>query len=41
MLNIVILEGLPKVGKTTLANYIKSKNLKNVFIADELLKYKK
>ena len=37
MKNIVFLEGLPKVGKTSLLNFIKEKKLKNVFVADELL----
>ncbi len=36
MHKIIFFEGLPKVGKTTLINYIKNKNLPDVFVADEL-----
>lgn len=36
MRKIVILEGLPKVGKSTLLQKIKSKNLDNVYTVDEL-----
>lgn len=37
MKKIVFLEGLPGVGKTTLLNYIKSKNLKDLFCVDEII----
>ena len=36
-MKIVILEGLPMVGKTTIINYIKSLSLKNVQVVNELI----
>ena len=36
-MKIVILEGLPMVGKTTIINYIKSLSLKNVHVVNELI----
>ncbi len=38
MLKIVILEGLPNVGKTTIINKIRSLNLDNVYTVDEIIK---
>lgn len=38
MLKMVILEGLPNVGKTTIINKIKSLNLDNVYTVDEIIK---
>lgn len=40
MYKIIIFEGLPKVGKTTLLNYIKNKKLANLVIAEELITQK-
>jgi len=34
---IIILEGLPKVGKTTLINYIKELNIDGIYTVDELI----
>lgn len=36
-MNIVFLEGLPGVGKTTLINKIRELNLHNVYVVDEIL----
>lgn len=38
MRKIVFLEGLPGVGKTTIANAIKKINMKNVHVVDEIIK---
>jgi len=38
MKKIVFLEGLPGVGKTTIANSIKKLNLDNVYVVDEIIK---
>lgn len=37
MRRIVFLEGLPGVGKTTIANTIKKMNIPNVFVVDEIV----
>ena len=37
MKKIIFLEGLPGVGKTTLLNIIKNKNLDNVYFVDEII----
>ena len=37
MKKIIFLEGLPGVGKTTLLNKIKNKNLDNVYFVDEII----
>ncbi len=38
MKKIIILEGLPHVGKTTIVNKIKALNLNNVYTVDEIVK---
>ncbi|MDR0850694.1 MAG: hypothetical protein LBN07_04430 [Christensenellaceae bacterium] len=37
MKKMIILEGLPGVGKTTLLQKIKERNIKNIFISNELI----
>lgn len=37
MKKIVFLEGLPTVGKTYLVNEIRKRNLKNIYVVDELI----
>lgn len=37
MKNIIFLEGLPGVGKTTIVNAIKKLNTKNVYVVDEVI----
>lgn len=36
-MNVVFLEGLPGIGKTTLINQIRELNLQNVYVVDEIL----
>ena len=37
MKKIIFLEGLPNVGKTTIVNAIKSKNIKDIHVVDEVI----
>ena len=36
-MKIVVLEGLPMIGKTTIINYIKTLNIKEVYVVEELI----
>lgn len=36
-MKIILLEGLPMIGKTTIINYIKKLNIKDVYVVDELI----
>lgn len=40
MKKLIIIEGLPGIGKTTLVNAIRNKKLDNVFIIDEIINQK-